>query len=110
MASGTRAYGLCLESDCSLPGLAFCRPGEEVPDLFIHVGESEYFPPDPTETVYTSANGGIKVIGEPGLSIYRSTADGAFTFRYAEGVEFRIDADRRHLAARFAPHWGLWLI
>ena len=106
--SGVRysAYGLCLESNCSLPGLAFCRP-DEVPDLFVHVGESEYFPPDLTETTYYVSEWRDDGTGEPGLSIYRSTADGAFTFRYAEGVEFRIDADRRHLAARFAPHSSL---
>ncbi len=106
--SGVRysAYGLCLESNCPLPGLAFCRP-DEVPDLFIHVEESEYFPRDVTETVYYVSEWRDEGTGEPGLSIYRSTADDAFTFRYAEGVEFHIDADRRHLAARFAPHSSL---
>jgi len=105
--SGARysAFGLCLESNRPLPGLAPCDPAR-LTDIVIHVGEDGYPAPDPIETTYYVSDWQDGRTGEPGLTIYQS-ADGSFTFRYAEGVDFHIDARGGRIAARFAPHSSL---
>jgi hypothetical protein len=100
------AFGLCLESNCPLQGLA---PGERdgVPDLFIDVQGGERFQPAPSETTYYVSDWLDHGSGEPGLVIYRSIEDGSYIFRYAEGVEFQIAADSARIGARFASHSSL---
>lgn len=97
------AYGLCLESNTPLAGLAQAGP-TDVADLFVTLEDGDAFSPDPTETLYYVSDWLDEPTGQPGLRIWRSSRDGAFTFRYAEGVEFRIDAFGRHVDARFAAH------
>jgi hypothetical protein len=99
-------FGLCLESNRSLPGLAPGDPHESA-DTRIDVETGHTFPVDPDETCYYTSDWLDHRTGLEGLKIYRSSGDGSFTFRYAEGVEFRIDAASRHIAARFAPHSSL---
>ena len=111
MAAATRskrahryaAYGLCLESNIELAGLAPSGP-TNVTDLFVTREDGESFPADPAETLYYVSEWLDEPTGKAGLKIYRSSRDGSFTLRYAEGVEFRIDALGRSVYARFATH------
>lgn len=99
------AYGLVLESNRPLPGLAACHSGQ-ITDVLINVGEDAYPAPVPTETVYYVSDWQDPHTGEPGLTISRSI-DGSFTFRYAEGVDFHIGEGGRRIGARFATHSSL---
>jgi len=100
------AYGLCLESNSHLQGLAPCGR-VKVADVCIAIEDGEQFPAAPTETIYYVSDWLDHGSGDPGLVIYRSTEDGSYLFRYAEGVEFHIAADSTRIAARFASHSSL---
>lgn len=99
------AYGLCLESNRPLAGLARCD-SEQIADVLVDVAEGSCPGPGSADTTYYVSDWLDERSGEPGLTIHRSL-DGSFTFRYAEGVDFRIDAGSRRIAARFAPHSNL---
>jgi len=99
------AYGLCLESNLPLQGLAPCGR-IEVPDLLIEIEDGERFPAAPTETAYYVSDWRDQGSGDAGLKIYKLT-DASYILRYAEGVEFHIAADSTRIAARFASHSSL---
>jgi energy-coupling factor transporter ATP-binding protein EcfA2 len=52
--------------------------------------EHRDFPP--LETLWYHSDWLDDLTGEPGLKIYRSPTDGSFTLRYADGVEFIVNA------------------
>jgi hypothetical protein len=96
-------FGLCLESNQPLPGLAPAGH-HDVPDIRVDVEHACAFVLDPGETCYYTSDWLDDRTGLEGLKIYQSRTDGSFTFRYAEGVEFRINAAGHHVVARFASY------
>jgi len=94
-------YGLLLESDVPLPGLAPSNTDRDA-HVVVCVEPDEYFPPAATEFPWYVSEWLDEGTGKPALTISHVIADGSFTFRYAEGVEFRVDAGGGRVVARFA--------
>lgn len=96
------AYGLCLQSDSPLPGLARAATSQP-PDIVISFERGGSFPHSIGEVLTYTSDWVDETSGEPGLVIHRSPADGSWILRYCDGIQFRIDADACRIAARVAP-------
>jgi hypothetical protein len=99
-----RAYGLSFESTTPLEGIATIEAASPPPDLLLTVEAGETFPPAPDETVYHVSPWVHDASGQPALIVSRGADHDGYGFRYAEGVQFRIDAGGHHITARLAAH------
>lgn len=97
-----RLYGLAVETDLPLPGLQ-PAPSRAPADLVMWLGHvpADAFPPVPEERCYASP----RVSGEavPSLVVHRAADGGAYRLRYADGIEFRVDAAGTRVACTWPP-------
>lgn len=99
-----RLYGLCVETDRSLPGLAPVQ-GAGAPALRVWVGRvpAEIFPPQAGEEPwYVSPR--TTPADEPTLVVHRR-ADGAFRLRYADGCAYHVNAAGTCVACTWPAHF-----
>ncbi|MBW3571909.1 MAG: serine/threonine protein kinase [Gemmatimonadetes bacterium] len=99
-----RLYGLLVESDRALPGIA---PVDEegAPELRIWMGRvpAEVFPPGAAEEPwYVSPR--LTAADEPTVVVHR-TAGGAFRLRYGDGCEYHVDAAAARVACTWPAHF-----
>jgi hypothetical protein len=100
-------YGLYLEADLALPGLLPCDlvRGADVRIRLEPTGDREGSPARSERVWYRSLPQDAQedASGDSALTIFRSTGDEAFRFRYPDGVEFLIDDAGSEVRARWPP-------
>lgn len=99
-----RLYGLTVETDRSLPGLAAVRDAGP-PALRVWIGSvpAQVFPPGSAEEPwYVSPR--MTPVEEPTVVVHRR-ADGAFRLRYADRCEYHVDAAGTRVACTWPPHF-----
>ena len=101
-----RLYGLSVEADLPLPGLS-PTPASTPPDVTVHLGHApaDAFPPDVAEEPWYASPRATPA-EEPALLVHRD-ARGGYRLRYADGIEFRVDAAGARVAATWPPRWTL---
>jgi hypothetical protein len=92
-----RLYGLAVEADRALPGL-HPEPSGAPADLLVWLGHVpvDSFSTAPEEPWYVSP----REAGDdgPSLVVHRTADGGAYRLRYADGIEFRVDAKGTRVA------------
>lgn len=98
-----RLYGLHVDTDRPLPGLHPEPPSDAPADLSMWLGHVPVhaFSTAPEEPWYVSP----RESGDdgPSLVVHRTTDGAAYRLRYADGIEFRIDARGTRVACTWPP-------
>jgi hypothetical protein len=99
-----RLYGLRVQADRAIPGLApVDEEGEaELRISFGHVPEEVFPPGGAEEPWYVSPR--MTPADDPTVVVHRR-ADGAFRLRYADGCEYHVDAAAAHVACTWPAHF-----
>jgi hypothetical protein len=102
-------FGLRIGATHPVPGLAPLA-GVVVPDVFVHLHgtpwlERDRAAPDAGEAVYASADHDED--GRPLLTVERLGRGRSFRFRYADGIEFVLDAGGREIRATWPAPWTI---
>lgn len=103
-AAQHRVYGLLVETDRPIPGLAVVDERGRA-DLRVWMGRvpPEVFPPGAAEEPwYVSPR--TTPAEEPTVVVHRLDG-GAFRLRYADGCEYHVDAAAAHVACTWPPHF-----